>query len=218
VYSGALPFPEAGRVTASLAHCMADFFATEHQDVVTHSFVRTPETKLAEVLDELSAKGEWHDISCYIDTDFFMVSIHERNLDWLKAKLRGIGGLSLYTMRPPLHSSAFGALRRKAEDEVLGALPFQNPLLPVVADQDGTVLTTGEQIRTMLLDSIVAPLRWPDVVVSLEKLGVGTVLVAGPDSLFGRVRCTTSRFDVVAVNTRLALQPRRRGAGPTRVL
>ena len=66
-------------------------------------------------------------------------------------------------------------------------------------------------------DSIVKPLRWPHVVSSLEQLGVRKLWVAGPDTLFGRVRAITSRFEVVTVNPRLALQPRRRGAGPSRV-
>jgi malonyl CoA-acyl carrier protein transacylase len=212
VFAGSLSFSDGVWMTAELARVLDEFFATEYQDVVTLSFVRAPEEKLAEILAELDDMGEWHDISCYIDHDFFMVSLRERNLDWLRKRVRGIGGLPLYTMRPPMHSSAFGALRRKAEDEVLGALPFADPELPVVADQDGTVLSTGEGIRAMLLDGFVKPLRWPDVVAALSGLGVGTVCVAGPDSLFGRVGCTTRAFEVVAVNPRLALRPRRRGA------
>lgn len=210
-YAGSLSFSDAVWMTANLARCMDDYFATEHRDVVTHSFVRTPGDKLAEVLAELDGLGEWQEISCHIDHDFYMVSLRERNLEWLQKKVRGIGGMSLYTMRPPMHSSAFGALRRKAEDEVLGALPFADPRLPVVADQDGAVVRTGEGVRTMLLESFVRPLRWPDVVASLKRLGVGRVCVSGPDSLFGRVACTTGAFEVLAVNPRLALQPRRRG-------
>jgi [acyl-carrier-protein] S-malonyltransferase len=203
-FSGALPFEEAVWMTAELARCMDEFFDTEYRDVVTHSFVRTPRERLDEILADLDGRGEWHDISCYIDDDFHMVSLRERN--------RSAGGLPLYTMRPPMHSSAFGALRRKAEDEVLGGLAFADPRLPIVADQDGTVIRSGEGVRAMLLDSFVRPLRWPDVVASLLRLGVGTVCVAGPDSLFGRVAATTSNFEVVAANPRLALLPRRRGA------
>ena len=217
VYAGSLTFPDAVWMTAELARCLTEFFDTEYTDVVTHSFVRTPEEKLKDALSQLDSKGEWFDISCYIDHDFYMVSVREKNLDWLKQTVRSMGGLSLYTMRPPLHSRAFGALRRKAEDEVLGGLDFHDPLLPIVADQDGEILRTGDQVRTMLLDSIVKPMRWPDVVHTLADNGVRKLWVAGPDTLFGRVRVTTSRFEVVTVNPRMALQPRRRGAGPSRV-
>jgi [acyl-carrier-protein] S-malonyltransferase len=211
-FVGSLPFAEAVWMTARLARCMAEFFATEHRDVVTQSFVRTPARQLGEVLAELDRRGEWHDISCYLDDDFYMVSLRERNVEWLQSAIRRVGGLPLYTMRPPMHSRAFGALRRKAEDEVLGDLPFADPQPPVVADQDGAVVRTGDGIRAMLLDSFDHPMRWPAVVASLRRLAVGTVCVAGPDSLFGRVGCTTSNFEVLAVNPRLALLPRRRGA------
>ncbi len=213
-YVGSLPFQDAVWMTARLARCMEEFFATEYSDVVTHSFIRTPWDRLRAMLADLKERGGWYDISCYIDHDFYMVSLREKDLDWLQRKIRGIGGLSLYTMSPPMHSGAFGALQRKAEDEVLGGLLFADPRLPVVADQNGAVVRTGDGLRAMLLESFVQPLRWPEVVATMKRLGVGTVCVTGPDRLFSRVACTTGSFEVMAVNPRLALQPRRKESFP----
>ncbi|MFI6033537.1 ACP S-malonyltransferase [Streptomyces sp. NPDC051315] len=209
-HTGCLPFSDAVLMTARLAACQDDYFARHHTDVVTHSFVRTPEHQLREMLGELDARGEWYEISCYVDHDLYMVSLRESSLEWFRKRVRSLGGLSLYTMRPPLHSALFADLRRRAEDEVLGKLPFTDPRLPVVSDHDGTLLTTGDQIRTLLLDGIVRPMRWPEVVAALRRQRVTTVYVAGPDNLFGRVACTTDSFEVVRVNPRLALQPRSR--------
>ncbi|MCT2585122.1 ACP S-malonyltransferase [Actinophytocola gossypii] len=206
---GALPVPDTIRLTARLARCLEEYFATEHQDVVTHSFVRTPEPVLRELLAELDARGEWYDISCYVDDDFYMVSLREGSLDRLTTRLRAAGGMSLYTMRPPMHSAAFGPLRDRIAAEVLDGLAFADPRVPVVADQDGSLVTTGAGVATMLLDSVVRPLRWPDVVASLVERGVGTVYVCGPDRLFGRVPATTRHVEVVAVNPRSAMRPRR---------
>ncbi|MGW3233551.1 ACP S-malonyltransferase [Kitasatospora sp. NPDC001095] len=211
-FAQSLPMPEAVRMTAELARCMDEYFSQEHTDIVVLSFVRTPEEKLGEILAELDEQGEWHDISCYIDEGFYMLSLRESRVEWMQQRLRAIGGMPLYTMRPPLHSGAFAGLRDKAEREVLSTLHFTDPKLPVVADQDGALLTTAEQVRTMLLDSIVRPLRWPDAVAGLRRLGVERVCVAGPDSLFGRVPCTTGNFEVVPANPRLAMTPRRRSA------
>lgn len=210
VHVGSLSVTDGIWATAALARCVDEYFATEYQDVVTHSFTRTPEERLREVLTELSARGEWYEVSCRVDEEFFMVSLREHNLDWLLTKIRGLGGLSFYTMRPPMHCSAFGALRRKVEDEVLGDLKFADPTLPVVTDQDGTVVHEGHEVRTMLLDSYVRPLEWPRVVASLQNLGVGRLCVAGQDSMVSRVPVTTGNFDVLAVNPRMALLPRRR--------
>ncbi|MGK4580171.1 ACP S-malonyltransferase [Kitasatospora sp. HPMI-4] len=211
-YAQALPLPEAIRMTAELARCMDDFFSREHTDIVVLSFVRTPAERLAEILAELDAQGEWHDISCHIDEGFFMLSLREGRVEWMQQRLRAIGGMPLYTMRPPLHSAAFAGLREKAEREVLSTLRFTDPKLPVVADQDGALLTTAAEVETMLLDSIVRPLHWPDAVAGLKRFGVGRVCVAGPDALFGRVPCTTSNFEVIPANPRLAMTPRRRTA------
>ncbi|MBQ1097261.1 ACP S-malonyltransferase [Streptomyces sp. b94] len=209
-YTGCLPFSDAVLMTTRLAACQDDYFAEHHTDVVTHSFVRTPEPKLREMLAEFEARDEWYEISCYVDHDLYMVSLREGGLERFKQRIRSLGGLSLYTMRPPLHSALFAGLRRRAEDEVLGKLPFADPRMPIVSDHDGTLLTEGDQIRTLLLDGIVRPMRWPDVVGTLRGQDVTTVHVAGPDNLFGRVSCTTDHFDVVRVNPRLALQPRSR--------
>ncbi|WP_069883912.1 ACP S-malonyltransferase [Streptomyces luteocolor] len=211
-YSGALSLPDAIRLTVGIARCLDDYFAHEHRDIVTLSFVRTPKERLDEIRAELDDLGEWHEISCYVDEDFAMISLAEHRVEWMEKRLRAVGGLPLYTMRPPMHAAAFGPLRAKAEREVLSAFTFADPTPAVVADQDGALLRTGEELRTMLLDSFVKPLDWPSVTASLKDLGVRRVCVAGPDSLFGRVPCTTRNFEVVAAHPRLAMAPRR----PTR--
>lgn len=206
---GALPFDDAVWLTARIARLLAEYFATEHHDVVTHSFVRVPGDRLAEALADLD---DWWEISCHVDHDFHMVSLRERHLEWLERVIRANGGLSLYTMRPPMHCAAFGPLRRRAEDEVFGGLTFADPAIPVVADQDGSLVTTGEGMRTMLLDSFVEPMRWPSVVATLRRHGIGRVCVAGPDSLFGRVALTRNTFEVLAVDPALTMRPRQRAA------
>ncbi|WP_329101695.1 ACP S-malonyltransferase [Micromonospora sp. NBC_01699] len=211
-YSGSLSFAEVVRLTADLARCEHDYFAQHHSDVVTHSFLRTPPRLLAEVLRELEELGEPYEISCYVDEDFYMVSLREARLEWLQQRLRSAGGLPLYTMRPPMHSAAFAPLRERVEREIMRDVVFADPALPIVADQDGAVLTTAAEVRKLLLDGIVRPVRWPEVVASLQRQGVDTVHIAGPDSMFGRVRATKRAFTTVDLHPRLALRPRPRAA------
>jgi [acyl-carrier-protein] S-malonyltransferase len=198
-YSAALPVDELIMLAARLARCEEEYFATEHEDVVTQSIARTAGPVLAEILAAMTERNEWHDISCHIDEDFYMVSMRETSLDRFLKEVRAAGGLPLYAMRPPMHSSAFGALRRKAEDEVLGDVPFSDPSLPIIADHDGSVVTTADGVRSMLLDSFVRAVRWPQVVQAMRELDVTKVYIPGPDSLFGRVRCTTRHFAVVPI-------------------
>jgi [acyl-carrier-protein] S-malonyltransferase len=212
-YSGVLPFSEAILLTARLARCEEEYFRTEHQDVVTQSVARTPGPTLQGILDAMTERHEWHDISCHIDQDFFMVSMRAASLDRFLREVRAAGGFPLYAMRPPMHSSVFGPLRRKVEDEVLGDFPLSDPCLPIVTDQDGSVVVTAEGVRAMLLDGFVRPVRWPETVQSMKDLGITKIYISGPDSLFGRVPCTTKSFDVISINSKMSI--RRKVCGNT---
>lgn len=215
VYCGALDIADGVRITAELARCERDYFAEHHSDVVTFSFVRASPQLLDDLTEQLREWDEPHEVSCYFDGDFYMLTLREGRLDWLAQQLRSRGAMPLYSMRPPMHAAAFAPLRDRVERDILSQVDFAAPLLPVVADQDGTVLTTGEQIRQLLLDGIVHAVRWPHVVSSLQSLGVRRVYVAGPDAILGRVRATTAAFETEILHPRMAMRPMMSGGVTT---
>jgi [acyl-carrier-protein] S-malonyltransferase len=208
-YAGALTFSDTVRLTVRLARAEEAYFRLEHRDVVTQSVARTPEQSLREILADMASRGEWCDISCFVDDDFFMVSMRERSLERFTGAVRAVGGIPLHVMRPPMHSSAFAALRQRVADDVLPDFQFAEPRLPIAAGQEGEVVDTAAGARALVLDSIVRPVNWPATLKSMRARGVTKIYVAGPDALFGRVRCATVNFDVVTVNQRMALQPKR---------
>lgn len=207
-YVGSLPFAEVVRLTVQLARLEEEFFSREYTDVVTHSFVRTPGERLEEILAEFGGRGGWYDMSGYLDGDFHMLSLRERDLDDFKALISKAGGYSMYSMSPPVHAASFSALRRQAEEEVFASYRLADPKLPVVTDQDGTVIRTAEEMRTMMLDTFDRPIDWPSVVATLKSSGVSRVCVAGPDNLFHRLDCTKKNFEVVAMGLPKRKRPR----------
>lgn len=204
VYSGALDFADAVRLTAVQAACEAEYFAAQHQDVVTHTVMRVPEDGWRTVLGELS----WHEISGVVDDGFHMVSLREGELEEFTRRISAVGGYSLYTMRPPVHAPAFSALREQAAAAAFGDCPLQPPRLPLLSDQDGSVVTTADEVRSMLLGTFDRPIDWPSVTASLRRLDVGELHFCGTDNLFSRVP-RTKAFRVVPHNPKLALRPRR---------
>ncbi|MBP2325815.1 [acyl-carrier-protein] S-malonyltransferase [Kibdelosporangium banguiense] len=209
-HSGAVSFAEVVWLTSQLATVMDEYFTAEHPDIVTHSFVRTPLPELTKILGELTEAGHWHEISCRLDHDFHMLSLGIGQVDWVKRRLSSIGGLSLYTMQPPMHASIFAGLRERVDAEIFSQVTWADPVVPVIADQDGSVRHTGAGVRTMLLDGFVRAVQWPDVVATLQSSRVTKLYVAGQDSMFGRVPCTTRNFEVVGINPRFVMQPRAR--------
>jgi [acyl-carrier-protein] S-malonyltransferase len=208
VYSGALDFSDAVWLTAQWTRYLADYFAEEHRDVVTQSFARVPQAQLTEILQELDDMGEWHDIACHVDHDFWMLSVRERNLDWLHRSLRARGGLPMYTMSPPMHSRAFAPLRDIVDRELISKLTFHDPTIPIVSDHDGTVLDGKDQVRALILDGIVRPVAWPTALATLTERGITRLLVSGPDTLWGRVNVAKRAFEVAPLTPALALRPR----------
>lgn len=206
-YVGSLSVPDAVRMTVGLAALGERYFAAQHQDLVTVSFARVSQDRLQPVLDQLAADGHWHEMACYVDTEFLMLTLAQDRLAAFQADLRALGGLPLYEMRPPMHCSIFADLRQAAHDEVVGPLHFADPVIPVVDDSTGTVLRTGAQIRDMVLNTYTAPVRWPAVVATLLDHGVTELVVAGADALFSRVPCTVGNFTVLAASPRRALRP-----------
>jgi acetyl-CoA acetyltransferase family protein len=67
IHSGALSFEDGVWMTARWARLLEDYFATEHRDIVTHSFIRTPQDQLARILAEMDQDGAWHDVT--VDRD-----------------------------------------------------------------------------------------------------------------------------------------------------
>ncbi|GGY15666.1 ACP S-malonyltransferase [Streptomyces anandii] len=211
-YTGSLPFADVVRLTAELARLEEDFFGKEYTDVVTHSFVRTPEERLAAILADFDERGEWYEFSGHLDDGFTMLSLRERELDGLKERISKAGGYSMYTMRPPVHAPAFSSLRRRAEEEVFPRYEFNDPKLPVVTDQDGTVVNSAGEMRTMMLDTFDRPVDWPAVVDTLKREDVSRVCVTGPDNLFHRLDRTKDNFEVVTVGLPKRSRPPRRSS------
>ncbi|GHE49095.1 hypothetical protein GCM10017771_70380 [Streptomyces capitiformicae] len=205
-YSGALSFADTVRLTVRLARCEAEYFATEYEDVVTLTFLRTPRERLDEILAELTERGEYFDFSGYLDRDFYMLSLREPMLDWMRGRISAAGGYSLYTMRPPVHAAAFGKLRRRVEEEVFGEFDFAAPRLPVVADQDGSLVTTAAGLRTMLLDTFDRPVHWERVTRTLREQGVRRICMAGPENIFARLDCTTADFELLSATPERTLR------------
>ncbi|MFB7917433.1 ACP S-malonyltransferase [Streptomyces sp. NPDC056061] len=209
-FVGSLPFPELVRLTAEMARCELAYFAEEYQDAVTHTFFRTPQDRLAGILAEFDERGEWYDYSGHLDEGFCMVSLREKELAELKRRVSAIGGYSMYTMVPAVHAPAFKELRRRVEEDVLPKYALADPRLPVVTDQDGTIVRTADELRTMLLDTFDLPIHWPKVVDTLKADGVTKLCITGPDNLFHRLDRTKSNFEVVRVG------PAKRGRPPRR--
>jgi [acyl-carrier-protein] S-malonyltransferase len=206
-YVGSLDFADAIRLTVGLARCEEEYFAAEPDDLVTHCFIRVPDQPFRTLVDQFSGRGEWIEISGHLDEGSYLVSLRADVLEELIAEVRELGGYSMQTMRPPVHARRFTPLRAKAEAEVFSRYGLAEPSMPVIADQDGRLVDSAADLRTMLADTFDRPIDWPAVVRGLIAQGVGTIHVTGPDLLFHRLDVTTANFHVIPVTPKTAAKP-----------
>ncbi|MEX5635049.1 ACP S-malonyltransferase [Parafrankia sp. FMc2] len=212
-YTGALPFGSVIQMVDEIARVEREYFATEHRDIVTHSFVRVGGQQLADLLAGLDARGVWHEISGYLDPDFHMLSLPEGELDALKTAISDAGGYSLHTTWPPAHAAIFAGLRDRMVREVYDRYELSAPRIPVVSYQDGRLMKDPAELRADLADGLVRPIRWLDAVQALRDLDVTELCVAGPDSMFHRLKSSRDLFRTTLVDHRRILRrPRRRPA------
>lgn len=97
----------------------------------------------------------------------------------------------------PAMAPAVEALRA-----ALDWLPVRDPRFPLVSGTDARRRTTGDAIRSALVDGVLSPVRWADVQRTLVELGVTLALEVGPGGvLAGLLRRGAPEIEVVGVAT-----------------
>ncbi len=95
------------------------------------------------------------------------------------AKERGARASVELSVSAPFHSP----LMRPAMEgmrAVLGGIRFSAPRFPVISNVTAALVTDGAPIPELLLEQIIAPVRWVDSMTALVKAGTTSAVEAGP--------------------------------------
>ncbi|HYU20104.1 MAG TPA: ACP S-malonyltransferase [Chloroflexota bacterium] len=77
--------------------------------------------------------------------------------------------------------------------ELIAALSMRDPVTPVVANIQGRILTTAEEIRDHLADQLCRPVEWTRSVREMIESGVDTFVEIGPGQVLSRLITRISR-------------------------
>ena len=83
----------------------------------------------------------------------------------------------------PVSVAAHSPLMAEAADgmrAVIAEVEFGDPTIPLLANADARVLTTGDACRRELIDHLTAGVDWVRAVESMVAAGVGTLIEVGP--------------------------------------
>jgi [acyl-carrier-protein] S-malonyltransferase len=104
------------------------------------------------------------------------------------AKQRGAKRAIMLPVSAPFHC----ALMQPAQDRLaidLASLTFHTPEVPLIANIDGTLLTTAAQAREALIRQVTGAVQWDKSMRALIALGVESFVEVGP----GKVLCGLMR-------------------------
>ena len=207
VAAGALSLEDGIKLTAGMTTVMEDWFTASQDDLVTQSFARLAEEPREKLLEELHSEGYYAEVSCLADHDLVLITVDEVALNELINRGREAGAMPLYTMKPPMHASRLSGLRDEIAERVLPELEFRDPLIPIVSDIDGSLITTGKSVHALLLQSIDHMVNWLKVCDALEQQSIDQLWVAGQDGLFTRAPVTSRRWPVRQISAGQAISP-----------
>lgn len=97
------------------------------------------------------------------------------------------------------------AQERLARD--FGSITFRDPGTPLVNNVEARVVRSADECRAGLIRQVSAPVRWQDVVETLAREGVDTVIEIGPGTvLAGLVRKIDRNLRVMSVEDPASLE------------
>ena len=122
------------------------------------------------------------------------------SIDSVIPRLEDAGGhLRRLPVEGPFHTPAMAAAL-VAVDRFLQRLPVRDATVPLVTGRSAELLVTGEQVRTALIEGVLAPVRWVDVQRKLVELGVELAIEVGSAGVLAAMaRRTVPSLRVVTV-------------------
>jgi [acyl-carrier-protein] S-malonyltransferase len=113
----------------------------------------------------------------------------------LGARLAKVLPVSVAAHSPLMAEAAAGM------QQALAPIRFRDPLAPLLANADATLLTTGEACRAELIDHLTRGVDWVAAIGAMTGAGVRTFVEVGPGKvLSGLVKRIDSDATIIAID------------------
>jgi len=198
VAAGCLPLGEmVGLLSRSTAVEKA-FFTGLDAPLACIFFSRVADADIEALVRAAAAPDGWAEISVRGDRGVYAVSGTTAAVARVDEAVRARRGIVFYTIDRAEHCPRMAPVRERVEREAYADVVFADPVVPIVSDVTGAVLSTAEEVRTDLLDGWTHPTVGTTLYDGLKALGVTRLVVPGPSSAFRRHG--GDRFETVPVS------------------
>ena len=179
VFAGVMSFDDGLRVVSERGQAMQDAANAVSSGMV--SILGLDAEKITKLCEEARAEGEVLQIANYLCPGNIVVSGHKGACQRV-AELAATAG-AMKTIPLAVAGAFHTRLMQPAVDrlrKVLGGVQLQKPRIPVIFNVDAQAHDEPEEIRRLLTEQVVSPVRWEESIRKMLSHGHGPFWEVGP--------------------------------------
>ncbi|WP_322903829.1 ACP S-malonyltransferase [Paenibacillus campi] len=139
---------------------------------------------LTELCTAVTADGHAVELANVNCPGQIVISGTREGVETAGARVKEIGGKRAIPLEVsgPFHSSMMKPAAERLEERLQG-IPFHDAAVPVVANVTAQSVTSGDDVRKLLVEQVYSPVLWEDSVRYLIEQGVDTFIEIGPGNV-----------------------------------
>ncbi len=141
-------------------------------------------TALSELCAAVTADGHAVELANVNCPGQIVISGTREGVEAAGARVKEIGGKRAIPLEVsgPFHSSMMKPAAQLLEERLQG-VTFEDASVPVVANVTAQAVTSGDEVRKLLVEQVYSPVLWEDSVRYLIEQGVDTLIEIGPGTV-----------------------------------
>lgn len=141
-------------------------------------------TALSELCAAVTADGHAVELANVNCPGQIVISGTREGVEAAGARVKEIGGKRAIPLEVsgPFHSSMMKPAAQLLEERLQG-VTFEDASVPVVANVTAQAVTSGDEVRKLLVEQVYSPVLWEDSVRYLIEQGVDTFIEIGPGNV-----------------------------------
>ncbi len=141
-------------------------------------------TALSELCATVTADGHAVELANVNCPGQIVISGTREGVEAAGARVKEIGGKRAIPLEVsgPFHSSMMKPAAQLLEERLQG-VTFEDASVPVVANVTAQAVTSGDEVRKLLVEQVYSPVLWEDSVRYLIEQGVDTFIEIGPGNV-----------------------------------
>jgi [acyl-carrier-protein] S-malonyltransferase len=179
VFAGVMTFEDGLRVVQERGAAMQDAADAVPSGMI--SILGLEADKIERLCEDARAEGEVLQIANYLCPGNIVVSGHRGACERIADLATKAGAMKTIPLavagafHTPLMQPAVERLKT-----ALGQVPLRQPRIPVLSNVDATPHDDPEEIRQLLIQQVVAPVRWEATIRKMQSHGHGPFWEVGP--------------------------------------